>query len=463
MFLLICLLLGATGLGLSLLIFRSWLSPLGLYSLAWSALVTLHHVVSVSNPGLYFDLDDQTELVVVLAWIAWIAGCLFGRISKRSQGNAEPADHRVDTRKLRLILIGFGFASAICVAASLLKLSRAGVLLQPGDAWRETHFMSTKDLFARGLIYNLAIMVSQGAIYAGTSLGIYAVVRHRFPIWFAVLPAFFGLAYDITIAGRFWITQAPVLTVVAVFLATRHRLGAPAPAGPRAKGRPVAPSAAPAKTRGFFASTKTVIVVAVVTLAGLLAIAQLRSGVKRMNDRGLNVGDVEMTNVLVGPVLYATDTLGLLNVYTSSQHNWGSTRGRLFMGGVVYLANIPANRLLKSDFGSEVWSYTVESDELLPIGYQRNGQFFTSYLVPATADFGFLGIFIYPLLAGFLFTKIYQSAVGGGSLLTMALYPLVAIWVVFTVMRWELIGATPWIAAAYLFIADRWVIQRRSR
>lgn len=463
MFLLLCLLLGFCGIGLSRMLYRSFLSPLGLYSLAWVALVTLHQVVSSSNPGLYYDLDAQTMQIVVAAWVAWIVGCLLARIGHQPQGAGDGCDRKIDIRRLRLLLVALSFAASVCVMASLIKLARAGVLFQPGDAWREAHFTSARDLFDRGLIYDLAVMISQGALYVGTSLGVYAVVRHRFSTWFAIVPAFFGLTYDLSIAGRFWITQAPVLMVVAFLLSSGRHSSTPRPLGNRAGRDPFALPSVERKGRSLLSSTKTLITVGVVTFASLVAIAQLRVGVKQMNERGLKIGQFEMTNVLVGPTLYATDTLGLLNSYTSSQHNWETTNGKLFAGGAFYLANIPALRILKLDVGGEVWDYVVASDELLPIGYQRRGQFFTSYLVPATADFGLLGVALYPLLAAFIFSKIYQHAVRGQSLLSIGLYPLVAVWVVFTVMRWELVAAPPWISMGMLLVSSLWVTSSRAK
>lgn len=463
MFLLICLLLGLCGLGLSFLISRTLISPLGLYSLVWATLVLLHHIISASNPDLYYALDSQTELIVWLAWATWIVGCLLGSIRSRRSAGPPVWEARLSQARLRLVLILLNAFSAVSVAASLWKLAITGMLLQPGDAWREVHFIPTRDVFARGLIYDLVIVFSLAATYASASLGLYAVLRHRFPVVFVIVPFGLGLAYDLSIVGRYWITQAPVLAAVAYFLYAR--LPSSAPPTPERGMAPSPPSRVPhsQSQKKKLSPLRTLAIVAAGTMLGLSIVAQLRTGVKLMNERGLNIGPVETTNVLVGPILYVTDTLGLLNAYVSSQHNWKTTDGTLFAGGLFYFLNIPSQKVFKSDLGSQVLSYTRESDELLPIGYKRNGQFFTSYLVPATADFGFLGIFIYPLLAGFIFTKVYQSAVGGRRLLTTALYPLVAIWVVFTVMRWELIGATPWIATGYLLIAEWWMLPRRNQ
>jgi hypothetical protein len=465
MFLISCLILACMCIGLSVMLYRSWLTPMGIYSIVWIVLVGLHAVVSASNDWIYFELENETKMIVLLAWVFWLIGCLIGSMEFRQPQQPGQLGRMVDERRLRSLLLVLITLSSGALLFSLLNLYQQGVLFEPGDAWRDAHFVKSNEVFSGALFFNLMVSGSLAATYAATAIGIYAVIRHRFHLGFAVLPVLFGLAYDLTIAGRFWITQAPVLIGVAASInIIRFQWVPPLRRGKARKlAVPVQMEHKNRPQKSLFQRLRLILIATLICLIGLWTISQLRVGVKRMGDTGIKIGGFEVSGVAVGPMLYATDSLALLNAYTIMGHDWGRTNGKLALGGVFYTLNIPTSRIINWDVGGIVSRFSDQTNERMTVGPQRVTVFFATYLLPATTDFGQLGVVAYSLIFSLVCTLIYKSAKAENSLFAFWLYPISAVWVAMTAMRWELISPMPWAAILMVLMGDFWVTRRTKR
>lgn len=458
--------LGLAGLWASRRFFGTVVAPLGIYSACWAMLLLLHWLVGMGNAGIFYDLGGRTQALVFVAWAMWILGCFVGFIGILPS-RPTLRDSRFSHARLRYLLIVLLLIAAVATLINLYRLRSTGMLEQSGDAWRETHFISSREIFGRaGAVLDLAMPFAIGGFYAALVLALYAAVRHGFSIYWAVAALLLGLTNDITSAGRFWLTQAPVIVIVGWIYYARMRLDLVA--GRRPAGRPGSPSPIgevlpPLLHPAFIrrASNRSVLIAVCICLAlsygGLKAVSLMRGTLRTGSEAGVSVGGVRVEGALVSPVIYAAGSLALFNYYAEYGYDWESTDGILTVGGAVYLTG-PVTRLaFQRDLGKEIVAYNDATNEPRPVGPYKSTVFFATYLLPALSDFPDFGIFIYPFVIAWFTTRLFLRGTIGAGIYSRLLYPLAAVWVAISVMRWELVNSSHWTAIFYLLAAGWWL------
>lgn len=467
MYAVIAIILGLGGLWASRRFFGTVAAPLGIYSVCWAGLLVLHWLVGMGNAGIFYELGVHTQVLVFSAWGVWIFGCFAGHIDIFP---AMPVlrESRFSRARLRYCLVVLMLIGLTATLINLYRLRSTGMLEQSGDAWRETHFISSREIFGRaGFFLDIAVPFAIGGFYAALVLAIYAVVRHGFSIYWAVTALLLGVTNDITSAGRFWLTQAPVIVVAGWLFYSRIRpeghAGVPLMPRRRTGARPMhgPPVRPPGPTSTRRASNRSVVFAVCLCLglsyAGLKTVSLMRGTLRTGSETGVSVGGVRLEGALVSPVIYAASSLALFNYYGEYGYDWEPTDGKLAVGGAVYLTGPFTRALFQQDLGKEVVAFNDATNEPRPVGPYKSTVFFTTYLLPAMSDFPDWGIIIYPFVIAWLTTRLFIRGTLGAGIYSRLLYPLAAVWVAISVMKWELVNSSHWPAIVYLLAAGWWL------
>jgi hypothetical protein len=470
-------------------IFRSLLTPLSLYSIAWSAMLVLHSFMSNSLNAFFYEPRPETITVVFLAWGVWIAGCLSARLGWRSADKqARHTVAMVSERRLRLSLVSTTLIGLMAPAINLLILDRLGVLYVPGEAWREAHFLPIGSVWDSilGALAQMGITFGWTGIYTATILAVYAIVRHRTSLIWIVIPVASGVVADLLIAGRFWLGYSPILVLVTWLLvremlprpggaemADQRELATPGlqvgrlkvegcnfqPFGLSLRACPERSEGAKPPTRKGHLRVPGMIAVAfvfLIAIGGMQTIVQLRTSVATYARMHIVIGPFDITGFPVGLLLYYSLPLALLDHYVYFGLDWDLLYGQIAVGGLLQVISY-VTAPFKINLVRSLNAYVVATNQFRPVGPSQTANFLGTYLLPAMSDFSTWGIVLYPLVFAFVSTRLFLRMQRGWRLRDVTLYALVALLVILTTLRWELISPTYWLVGVYLLGIGRWV------
>jgi hypothetical protein len=168
------------------------------------------------------------------------------------------------------------------------------------------------------------------------------------------------------------------------------------------------------------------------------------------------IGPFDITGFPVGLLLYYSLPLALLDHYVYFGLDWDLLYGQIAVGGLLQVISY-VTAPFKINLVRSLNAYVVATNQFRPVGPSQTANFLGTYLLPAMSDFSTWGIVLYPLVFAFVSTRLFLRMQRGWRLRDVTLYALVALLVILTTLRWELISPTYWLVGVYLLGIGRWV------
>jgi hypothetical protein len=433
-------------------LFNTLFAPLGLYALTWTSVTVVYWLMTTPPNELYYLPDIRVFEIVLVGMVVFATGCLLARVVRhRSHWSLNwPEPGPKFDRRLRRVLYGAQLGGFLSPVAMYLYARRLGIAGEGGDAARQ--------LFIEGLGQNIGGSLSVLLGYAfwvvgftfvmlGLVLALYAVFFQRRSILWLLAPVGCGVGIDYLQQGRYW---AGVIAIVCLLAAVTHyhltQLRKRTPHASSDPDRASMQTPKPVLPRRRFGWWRVLFVlagIAIVAVSVFVFTAQRREGLAEYVERTIVLGPFTVPKAAMGPLLYVITPLASVNSYLADGGPSRFWYGSIGIWGLVDIFNyIPGRTRYAIIAANPQWQFDYH--EPLAVGPYFWTNAYLTYFRAAMDDFGWLGLLIYPFIAGYVSTRLFRKMQKTGNLRDVCLWLLAAYVVVMTPLRWQLTESFVW-------------------